>query len=140
MILGLYGPGIQYTMIFQEKKIENGYHYKVEDIFGVVEMTANTKLDKELLDDMVVHLLAQNIQAETVTGKVSAGDTTVEYVFKKAPIWSEIDEEIPCENTPISTKRTVSESIVIALCRVTGWNWSRKFVAAFREAWRNARK
>ncbi len=130
-------------MLFQERKIETGYHYKVEDVFGTVDIESPTKLTPDLLDDMVVLLLGQKLSAKEVSGSVKHESGEVTYKFVKADMWSEPEEETPpCKNTPTSTNETASESPQVSRWNFpkkigNTWNWFRRFVEAFREAWKN---
>lgn len=129
-------------MIFQERKTETGFHYKVEDVFGTVDIESDAKLTPDLLDDMVVLLLGQNLSAKEVSGTVKHDGGTVAYKFVKADMWSEPEEETPCENTPTSTKEQASESPLLYLLNFpkrieNTWSWCKRFVGAFREAWKN---
>ena len=131
-------------MIFQERKVESGYHYKCEDIFGEVEITAPEQLDKDTLDDLIVFLLEQKTSAELLTGSVKIEAGTVAYTFKRRPIWEDLDPE-PCENSPTSTQRPENGFIVrtvwtLLMLPEKTINWCRKFVGAFLEAWKNVRK
>lgn len=129
-------------MIFQERKVETGYHYRVEDVFGTIDINSTKKLDAGILDDMVVLLLRQNVSAKEVTGSVKHDDGEVTYKFVKADLWSEPEEEKLCENIPTSTKKQESASIATYLSSLLQMpkrtmNWCKRFVEAFLEAWRN---
>ena len=129
-------------MLFQERKIETGYHYRVEDVFGTVDIDSPTKMNADILDDMVVLLLGQKLGAKEVSGSVKHEDGEVTYKFVKADMWSEPEEETPCENTPTSTKEQASESHLLSLLNFpkkigNTWSWCKRFVEAFREAWKN---
>lgn len=127
-------------MIFAEKKTAIGYEYMCDDVFGSVDIYSTEKLKGETLDDIVSYLLGQNIQAETVEGTVVVEENTIMYKFKKISPWAELDKNEPCTNTPTSTKQAVKEFIATRLKAIPLLNWSLRFVEAFREAWRNARK
>ncbi len=129
-------------MVFQEQKTEAGWAYKVEDVFGVIEIDSSEQLGGDLLDDMVVLLLGQNQSAETVEGSVKHQNGTVTYKFVKAPQWSEDTEPLPelCIDTPTSIKKRVSGFIAKLLSKIPGFNWCKRFVAAFLEAWRSIKK
>lgn len=140
-------------MIFQEKKTDTGYTYKVEDVFGEIEIVSSTRLvkkikDKEtgeekddgsLLDDMVLLLLRKNLNAEIVTGEVIHDEGKVQYTFKRTPQWSEDDEEESCEDTHTSTKKPEKEYTPTNHLIKRTWNWFKKFVVAFQEAWKKAK-
>lgn len=124
-------------MQFLERKNEAGYNYQVEDVFGKIEIDSPRQLDKGELDDLVVLLLRNKAQAETVSGEVKVKDGVVTYTFKRAPVWQEADEkEEVCESTPTSTKKLESGSTLTIRLTIPGLNWLRRFVAAFREAWK----
>lgn len=134
-------------MQFTEQKIEHGqdgggvhteYEYKTVDIFGEVIITSSTKLGPEMLDDIVHLLLTQNVNAETIKGEVKHKDGVVRYTFKRAPQWSDDneDEEI-CSDTPTSTQRPDIGFTPIGRFADRAISWCARFVAAFREAWKN---
>lgn len=124
-------------MIFQERKKEAGYTYDVEDVFGTIHIESTTKLDGDTLDEMVMVLLKQNLPAQTVTGEVKHKSGTVAYTYVKRPLWEEDEEEKkPCENIPTSTKKQESASTATPHFTVPIWSWCKRFVVAFREAWR----
>ena len=126
-------------MIFQERKKEAGYTYDVEDIFGTITIESSTKLTADILDDMVVLLLRQNLNAGVITGEVKHKGGIVKYVFKPRAQWEE-DEKESCEDTPTSTPKPESESIATRRSSVPVLSWLKKFAGAFREAWKNANK
>jgi len=133
-------------MIFQEKKLESGYEYKVEDVFGEIVFTSDIKLDGDKLDGMVSLLLGQSGNAETVTGTVRHDLGSVEYTFTKASLWGDVTPEEErewedpselCENTPISIKQPES-----VFTRIKSWiililKRLRRSVEVLREVWRN---
>ncbi len=126
-------------MIFQERKIETGFHYTVEDIFGVIDIESSTKLEPDILDEMVVVLLRQNLNAREISGEVKHGDGIVKYVFKPRPIWEDDDEKNKCKDTLTSIKKQENASTQTRLSRIPLLNWFRRFAGAFREAWKKAR-
>ena len=127
-------------MIFQETKTEKGFHYRCEDIFGEVELNTESKLEAGLLDDVVSFLLRQNLSAKEVTGEVETEAGKVAYRFVKADLWSEDDEKEPCDDTPTSKSAQENGSLVTFLFSIPILRWCRKFVVAFREAWRNVHR
>jgi hypothetical protein len=130
-------------MIFQERKTEAGWAYKVEDVFGVIDIESSEQLDGDTLDAMVVLLQGQNISAQTVEGTVQHAGGVVTYKFVKAPQWSD-DDTAPlpelCIDTHTSIKKRVSGFIVKLLSMIPGFNWCKRFVVAFLEAWRSIKK
>lgn len=125
-------------MIFAERKVERGYTYDVEDVFGTIHIESPDKLEPDLLDDMVVLLLKQNLSAEVVEGEVQHKGGTVRYRFQKAKQWDEDDDDddIPCADTPTSTKKQESASTPTSPSRTGALSWPRRFAGAFREAWK----
>lgn len=141
-------------MIFQEKKVPEGYEYKVEDVFGVMEFYSDTKIDVSVLDDMVLLLLRQNLSALTVNGEVKHDQGTVRYTFTKEPIWGDVspeeeaewedpsdkdaaDYKKPCENTLTSTHVPESEFTRISLYVRRIFKRLRKSAAVLRDIWKN---
>jgi hypothetical protein len=100
-------------MIFQEKKVEEGWEYKINDVFGVMDFYCDEKIPVDVLDDMVLLLLRQNLSAHVVKGEVKTDQGIVRYTFTKEPQWGDVspeeeaewddpeDKDI-CENTPTS--------------------------------------
>lgn len=127
-------------MKFLERKKEKGFTYDVEDVFGTVHIESTEKLNGDTLDNIVMALMRQNIRAETVTGEVENGDAIIKYTFKKASIWSDDDEEEICKDTHTSTQEPEREYIPMFSFVKRISNWLRRFVAAFREAYRNVNK
>ncbi len=123
-------------MIFQEKKNKNGYEYKTEDIFGTVTLVSTIKIEPEILDDIIVLLLKQNILAKTVKGTVRNGEEIISYEFIKRPIWEDEEENL-CENTHTSISKPEKESIATPRFKIPAINWLKRFVVAFRKAWKN---
>lgn len=128
-------------MLFQERKTNTGYEYKVEDVFGSITIESEQKMSGDLLDEIVVILLRKNISAQTVTGEFKLTRGKVNYTFVKAPMWEE-DEEVktPCEDTPTSTKETVSLFTRMSRSLTLTLAWCRQFVVAFQEAWKKAKE
>ena len=123
-------------MIFQERKQPNDeYTYNVEDVFGTAHIESSVKLTGDILDGIVMVLLKQNIAAEEIRGEVKHDKGVVQYVFKKRPQWED-DEPEPCNDTHTSTNEPASASIRTRLLRIPALSWCKRFVVAFREAWR----
>lgn len=130
-------------MIFQESKKESGWYYKVDEIFGTLEIDSPTQLGVNILDGMVSLLLRENLSAETITGEVKHENGIVKYTFNRAPIWDD-DEKTPCENIPTSTREQASESIPLSPWNFLKkkeiiFNWCKRFAEAFLEAWRKTK-
>jgi hypothetical protein len=126
-------------MLFLERKKKTGYQYDVEDIFGKIHLESSTQLPADILDEIVGLLLRQNISAGKVEGEVKHGEGIITYEFTKEPIWSDDDEEEPCENTPTSTsKQERGSNPILRWIRKTT-NWLRRFVEAFREAYKKTK-
>jgi len=135
-------------MIFQEKKVEEGWEYKIEDVFGVMDFYCDEKIPVDVLDDMVLLLLRQNLSAHVVKGEVKTDQGIVRYNFTKEPQWGDVspeeeaewddpeDKDI-CENTPTSTNEQESEFTPIYLYVARIFKKLRKSVAVLRDIWRN---
>ena len=140
-------------MIFQEKKVEEGYEYKVEDVFGVVVIKSDAQLDASTLDDMVLLLLRQSTNAAIVNGTVKHDRGTVRYTFTKEPQWGNVspeeesewedpsdkdavDYKKPCENTPTSTKGTASGFTPIIRYVARIFKKLRRSVEVLRNVWK----
>lgn len=132
-------------MIFQEKKVEEGFEYKVEDVFGVIELKSPEKLEGETLDSIVVILL-KGPNAGRVEGEVATPFGPLSYVFTRAPQWEDDDEleqpneTPPCEDTPTSTPEAGSESTATSPETSRTSNWLRRFVEALLAEWRKGRE
>ena len=135
-------------MIFQEKKVEEGWEYKIQDVFGVMEFYSDEKIPVDVLDDMVLLLLRQNLSALVVKGEVKTEQGIVRYTFTKEPQWGEVSPEEEaewddpedrdiCENTPTSTDEPESEFTRISLYVRRIFKKLRKSVAVLRDIWRN---
>jgi len=135
-------------MIFQEKKVEEGWEYKINDVFGVMEFYSDEKIIVDVLDDMVLLLLRQNLSALVVKGEVKTEQGIVRYTFTKEPQWGEVSPEEEaewddpedrdiCENTPTSTNEPESEFTRISLYVRRIFKKLRKSVAVLRDIWRN---
>lgn len=127
-------------MVFAEQKTETGFTYDCEDVFGTIHIESPKKLDAGILDDMTVVLLRIKGGAQTVQGNIETQEGLVSYTFTKRAPWEEDDEEnnqeIPCENTHTSTSERASAYTAIAHRLANTFNWCRRFVEAFREAWK----
>ncbi|QDP67649.1 MAG: hypothetical protein Tp172MES00d2C118482111_43 [Prokaryotic dsDNA virus sp.] len=132
-------------MIFQEKKTDAGYEYKVVDVFGTIVIESEIKLEGGKLDAMVSLLLRQGDRAEVVKGEVKHDQGTVNYTFTKEPQWSEVPpeeeaewDEQPCENIHTSTNVLVS-----VFTRIRHWisrilRKLRKSVEVLLEVWKKS--
>lgn len=126
-------------MIFQEKKVEDGYEYKIEDVFGVIDIKSDQQLEADTLDGMVLLLMRQDKGAGQIRGSVQHETGSVDYTFTRAPQWEEDDEEDDpelCENTRISIHGQES-----AFTQINRWTLRilkklRKSVEVLREVWR----
>jgi len=137
-------------MIFQEKAVDQGWEYKIQDVFGVMEFYCDEKIPVDVLDDMVLLLLRQNLSALVVKGEVKTEQGIVRYNFTKEPQWGDVspeeeaewddpeDKDI-CENTPTSTNEPESEFTRISLYVRRIFKKLRKSVAVLRDIWRNPR-
>ena len=135
-------------MIFQEKAVDQGWEYKIQDVFGVMEFYSDEKIIVDVLDDMVLLLLRQNLSAETVKGEVKTDQGIVRYTFTKEPQWGEVSPEEEaewddpedrdiCENTPTSTNEQESEFTRISRYVARIFKKLRKSAAVLRDVWRN---
>lgn len=127
-------------MIFKEIKKEKGYTYELEEVFGSINIDTPEKLNADLLDDLVMLLLKQNLNAKEVSGTVETEKGEVSYKFIKAQQWGQTNK---CENTHTKIKRP--ESTYTQTCLSTlrqklrnATNWLRRFAGVFREAWKKA--
>lgn len=119
-------------MLFTEEKKKDGYQYRTEDVFGTATIESDNKLSGEILDDIIYAMLEKaGVSAETVKGGIETPKGNITFTLDKAPAWEDI-----CENTPTSTKTQEKESILTHLLRMIGINYLKRFVAAFRQAWR----
>lgn len=132
-------------MVFTEQKTKKGYKYKVEDVFGVITIESDAKLNGDTLDGMVVLLLRTDGKASISTGKVETKTGIVTYRFEKRATWEPGNEDEdfkvfkPCESTPTSTKKQESEDTATNRSRVNIWSWCKRFVVAFQEAWKKTK-
>jgi len=137
-------------MIFQEKAVDQGWEYKIQDVFGVMEFYCDEKIPVDVLDDMVLLLLRQNLSALVVKGEVKTEQGIVRYNFTKEPQWGDVSPEEEaewddpedrdiCENTPTSTNEPESEFTRISLYVRRIFKKLRKSVAVLRDIWRNPR-
>lgn len=100
-------------MVFAEKKTKDGFNYECTDLFGVINIESTTKLDADLLDELVWTVIKSNISAKTITGEVTHSGGVVKYVLERETQWSENDENDTNESwsdTPTSTKKPGKES------------------------------
>lgn len=129
-------------MIFQEKKTDDGYAYRCEEVFGIVELKTESKLDGDILDRLVSFLLKQNLTAKETWGDITTELGEVSYRFVKADLWSDDDE--PCENISTSTNGQENESPrpypwSFPKKIESIWKWCKRFAEAFREAWKSTK-
>ena len=68
-------------MIIQEIKKKSGYVYITEDLFGTITIKSDKKLNKEILDGIIVAIL----KAKTTKGKIQG--TNISYNFLKKSPW-----------------------------------------------------
>ncbi len=132
-------------MIFQEKKITDGYEYKVEEIFGTIVINSDIKLDGDTLDRMVSLLLTNGSKAQVVSGEVKHDKGTVSFTFTKEDAWSDVspeeekdwddNQDTTCENTPTSTKEMESAFTRIRHSISRIWSKLRRSVIAIRDVW-----
>jgi len=135
-------------MIFQERQVEAGWEYKINDVFGVIDFSSDTQIPVDVLDDMVLLLLRQNLSALTVKGEVKHDQGIVRYTFTKEPQWGDVspEEEIEwndpedadiCENTTTSTKETESEFTPISRYVRRIFKKLRRSAEVLRSIWKN---
>lgn len=139
-------------MIFQEKKTKTGYSYKVEDVFGEIEIESNKQIKARLtkqevkdgydsLDDIVYAILKLKSKAQEIKGASENKKTglKIKYTFHIAPVWSDDDDDL-CEDTHTSTNVLVNAYIrtMRSIRRIL--NWPRRFAGAFREAWKKGNR
>lgn len=86
-------------MIFQERKTEKGFDYKVEDIFGVIEIQSKVKMDAKMLDSLTVKILAHTIKEGKVEDIMSfTFRPKYEYTEEEElAIWRERNKYTPWE-------------------------------------------
>jgi hypothetical protein len=124
-------------MLFAEKKIENGYTYEVNDVFGSIQIESEKQLEGKLLDEIVGVLLRKNLRAQIISGKVENGGSKIKYKFVKAPQWS--DDDDTCKDTPTST--STQASAYTRISRSIGGALSRckRFAEASHTAWKKSK-
>ena len=95
-------------MIFQEKQTLEGFEYKVEDLFGVIDIKSTSdRLDGPMLDTIVMGVLKTGANAGNITA-------TVTFEFKRAPMWMPDDEKPVTVSTP-EKSRTVAFLLALFL-------------------------
>jgi hypothetical protein len=125
-------------MLFREQKNGEGWRYDIDDIFGSASIESNLQLDADMLDAIIMVIMKHEPGAIEVNGSVQVSDTqSITYQLKRTPMWSD-DEPEPCENSPTSTKKQEKEPTPTLPLVTRALNWSRRFVAAFLEAWRKS--
>lgn len=55
-------------MTYEEKKIEDGFYYKNHDIYGIIELWSEKKLEAERLDRIVGYILQSNHSEGIING------------------------------------------------------------------------
>lgn len=127
-------------MQYQEKKTDTGYEYYGAGVFGDMELTSSEQLTGDQLDGILSIMMKQGSSAQIVEGTVKiTDDHKVFYKFTKNLQWG--DETIDtCEDTHTSIQKMVKEFIVTNFLKVPVLSWLVQFVAAFRKAWKNAKK
>lgn len=73
-------------MLFQERTTDTGYSYRVEDVFGVIELLSPEPLDAPTLDALAMHVMKSGSSEGTINGAIA-------FTYEKAPNWIEDDEE-----------------------------------------------
>ena len=122
-------------MLFREQKNGEGWRYDIDDIFGSATIESQLQLDAEKLDAIIMVIMKHEPGAGEVNGTVQITDEhSISYQLTRTPMWSE-DEPEPCVNTPTSTPKQAKEPTPTLPLLTPLLNWSRRFVAAFREAW-----
>ena len=71
-------------MNYYETKKEDGYHYEVEDLFGKITITSDTKLDGQALDSITMAVLRIKRSSGTIT-------TGVSFTYEAASDWMDDD-------------------------------------------------
>jgi hypothetical protein len=56
-------------MQYLEKKIKKGYHYKCTDIFGVIDIISDFKIDADTLDEIT--MISLDGMSKGKVGKIS---------------------------------------------------------------------
>lgn len=121
-------------MIFIEKKLETGYQYICEEVFGIVEIDSTQKIKGSILDDLIVLLLKRKETAQTITGTVKIDEKNIiSYKFKREAQWK---EEEKCENISILINKQENEFTQMFRSIRRALYWPKRFVVAFLEAWK----
>jgi hypothetical protein len=76
-------------MIFLEKKTQDGYEYKVEDLFGIIDLYSEVQLPANTLDACVLSLLNHS----GTEGEIKAKEGMVKFKFTRNNEWSEDDNQ-----------------------------------------------
>lgn len=125
-------------MLFREQKNGPGWQYDIDDLFGSASIHSDLQLDADKLDALIMVIMKHEPGAAEVNGSVKVTeDHTITYQLKRTPMWSD-DEPKPCESTPTLTQKQASEPTPTRHYLTRLLNWSRRFVVAFREAWRKS--
>ncbi len=94
-------------MIYTERKTEEGYEYKNEDLYGWTTINSQEKLDPDTLDQIVCQMVMEK--------KIKKGHTdTLRFEAQFKDQWSE-DEE---EEIKISLKQKIKEWLINLIKRI----------------------
>lgn len=77
-------------MTFTERKIENGFEYFVEDLFGEMTFTSKEKLSPATLDSCVLQLLKTEIDKGIIKDEKNNND--ISFYYNKMPKWLDDNE------------------------------------------------
>lgn len=124
MVRGRDGSDTPSKMLFTEKKINNGFEYWTEDVFGVVKLESSARLGKEELDLIISFLSKCKDHSQTIQGEVALKDSRISYEFIKRPIWNDDDDEEE------QVEEEHKASLIVRVAR---------FMKAFVQAWKTAR-
>lgn len=72
-------------MIFTEQKIEDTYHYEVEDVFGKIKIDSPVKVKPNTLDMIVVYVMRMN-QKELL---VEVKDYKIKTTYERREQWED---------------------------------------------------
>jgi hypothetical protein len=81
-------------MIFAEIKKEDGYEYETEDLFGKISFFSENKLDKNMLDSIVMTTLKHDVELLKINLPKDLGEIKVKYDKRKQWTNEEDDEPI----------------------------------------------
>lgn len=74
-------------MIFQEKKTEDCFTYKTEDLYGIIELKSKKQLSANILDSCVLKLIQGSSQKGTIRDEKNSND--IEFNFTPSSQWLE---------------------------------------------------